>query len=242
MALSAVPSVTIIEKVRNDRCCLWLRRGEKEYTIMDKKSNLLYSAKEELDACCRQMSCLCRRDFELDVVRGKATSGNSEYTFLHHRLCCSWFNCMACCRHRMTITRANKGVEKIGYVEQQCRICCTCWPKFSVYDEKGEYIYEVGKDADCWAYCCGSKTKCCCCSCVIPAGVTIRGQAGRDHSEILKAAESRALVSNEDTFNLTFPKGSSEDERILLVAATMLVDYAMYDDEPTNAPKAESMK
>jgi len=195
------------------------------------------TAKEELDVCCRKCGCLCRRDFDLDLNDG---SGNKVYQFYHPMICCSWLSCCGCCRHRLQVKRAG---NTVGWVERDCRICCTCYPRFSVTDSKGQNIYSISKDVDCCTQCCGNCCNCCCCASnsPTPLGYTIEGKNGRPSKGIVQK-EQTALhaAGTDDVFGVKFPDGSSEEDRLLLVAAAIIIDYALYD-EPV-APEAQKMK
>jgi hypothetical protein len=54
--------------------------------------------------------------------------------------------------------------------------------------------------------------------------LTIKGKGGGAVEHM--ASKGRA----EDTYRLVFPKDASESERLLLIGATFLVDYTLYDD------------
>jgi hypothetical protein len=81
----------------------------------------------------------------------------------------------------------------------------------------------VKKDMDCCAQMCGG-CSCCCFKAVIPTGLSIKGKGGG----AVEHMASKGRV--EDTYRLVFPKDASEQDRLLLIGATFLVDYTLYDD------------
>lgn len=218
MSLVQEPQVMIVENsLRTDKCC---NMGEKEYKIYNINQQLLMTGREELDCCCRACSCICRRDFDINMV---SSSGQSLYTLKHSRMCCSAFGCCGCCRHRLFMEQ--NGIP-IGSTEQDCYTCCTCLPSFSVKDKESNTIYKVQKNVDLCTACCNS-CSCCCFSCVVPTGFAITGTGG--NGAIEKPDDQRSAVSKEDFYTLTFPPQTGQEGRALLIATGMLVDYAMYD-------------
>jgi uncharacterized protein YxjI len=215
----AVNVVEVHNRVK--MCC---PEGEKEYRVCDLQGNRILTAKEDLDCCCRQCRCFFRRDFEIEIEDAK---GEKLFNMTHAMLCCSYFTCCcSCCRHRIDVVE--KGGKEVGKIQSDCTTCCTCFPSFTVYDAKGEEAYEVKKDLDCCASMCGDCT-CCCCKAVIPTGLTISGKGGGQIEHM--TSKGRA----EDTYKLVFPKEASEQDRLLLVGATFLVDYTLYDQPEVQA-------
>jgi len=208
--LAGQQQVFVVEEVNTDRTCC--QRGEKQYRIRDGAgAHDLFTAKEQLDLCCRQCFCVCRRDFDL-FADDKA---GDPVVMHHHTMCCSWFHCLPCCRHRMHVSRKDK---PIGYVRSDCHWCCTCFPTFTVFDEKEKEIYTIGKDVDCCARMCGG-CGCCCCHCAVPQEYSIKGH-GEGKIEDVPMGQSRT-----NQFIVKFPVNATEDHRMLLVAGTFLVDY-----------------
>jgi len=226
MALSKHKQILVMEQYgRMHRCCP-CETGEKDYQILSGDRKLIFKAREELDSCCRRVGCCCRRDFDIEL---DAPGGGDTYRFYHGRMCCSIFSCCSCCRHRMTVYRKSDG-KKIGSLENECRFCCTCYPKFAISDEKGDEIMQLTKDVNCLAACCGQSFKCCGCQCAVPTGYTIK--ADGEDGLVTKMEDLRAGLGSEDTYAVTFPPKATEDHRVLLIAATILVDYTLYDDPP----------
>jgi len=240
MPLTKDNKVIIVEQyaAQDDGCCCCrCDCGEKEYQVVTHESRqVLYRAQEHLDRCCRRCGCLCRRDFDLNMVDGE---GKAIAVLHHGTMCCTWLHCLSCCRHRLDIKDASK--KKLGRVENDCRICCSCYPRFSVYDEKDHELFKVVKDVQC---CCGSccPAKCCCCDCSVPTGYTVHGTGAAKGEEgkveRLEDTRARAGGGKEDTFILYFPPQAVQSQRLLLVATSILLDYTIYDEKPV----AQKMK
>jgi len=219
LGLHQIPSVMIVEiHNRTETCC---PQGEKEYRIQREDGQRLLTAKEELDCCCRECRCCFRRDFDIDIQQGE--SGAKVFKLTHHLLCCSYLTCCcSCCRHRLTARTADG--KEVGSVKSDCETCCSCFPAFSVYDHKGVNSYTVKKNIGCFARMCGG-CSCCCCVAAIPNGLSISGKGEGKLEHITSQGRK------EDVYRLHFPSGASEVERLLLIGATLLVDYTLYDHQ-----------
>eukprot|EP00808_Paulinella_micropora_P010466 g5030.t1 len=234
MSLTSAPSVDVIEQHDTVKaCCAFCNKGEKVYEIRSGGKDLFYGI-EHLDNCCRKCGCLWRRDYEINMHEG-TKSGKKAFRMRHELMCCSWFTCLcACCRHRMTVY--DEDGKKIGRVSNDCSTCCDCFPSFTVYSAEGQSLYVVEKDIGCCARMCGA-CSCCCCRCEIPVNFDIHGKNGNaDGSIKVHARQGR----NEDTYSLQFPTSASERDRKLLLCATMLVDYTMFDTN--KKPDQQGMK
>jgi len=145
---------------------------------------------------------------------------------IHGFMCCSYFTCCCpLCRHRIEI-KSTKQDKEVGKIRGDCHTCCSCFPSFSVYDEKIAPLYTIKKDVDCCASMFGG-CACCCCAANIPAALSIHGVGRKEEGKVEHMARRGR---DEDTFKITFPREATDAHRLLLVGATFLVDYALYDD------------
>jgi len=133
----------------------------------------------------------------------------------------------------MRVYRKSDG-KLAGRMQNDCTLCCTCYPQFTVYNEKEEALFRVSKDVGCFAAMCGQTFQCCGCSCQVPTGYTIHSLApvGGAGGMLRKQADARSKVSHEDTYNLIFPPAANEEQRVLLVATAILLDYTLHDEPP----------
>lgn len=219
--------VHVVEQRQKGRCCV---PPFKTYTVVSPGTKTsIYSAHEELDTCCRKCGCLWQRDFDLRVESGE---GTPAYYFYHHRICCEWMHCLHCCNHRMQIyeadpsNRKQKG-KKVGSVESDFLCGCSCIPNFTMRDADGKISYQVRRDMQCEACPCLA----CCYGGERSKGYIISSGNGTPGG-IYHLNEQRAKAMIEDSYQVTFPEIASEVDRVLMVAATILVDYDLYDDPP----------
>jgi len=206
------------------------RSGEREFDVFytdDRAPTKIYSAKERLDCCCRSCSCLCTRDFDISVQN---TEGVEVYNIHKQRICCSWFSCIPCCRHRMEVYRTSDKT-RVGAAQSDGG-CCARFPSFTTMDDRGGEGFKVTKDVNCcvrWCWC----FPCCC---EVPPGYVIRG---RGQGAVNKIAD---LKAGQDTYKVVMPDGASDNDRILLLATSFLVDYALYEGPEKNADEMKEVK
>jgi len=214
--------------------CMCIEKGEKQYKITDQNGHPLFTAVEDKDLCCQRCGCLCSRDFNLHVKK-ESEDAESFYNYYVPRTYCKKFGCMSCCR--IGIEVKEKGGTPIGSVGSDFQ-CCSCWPKFSVRDPQSSVRYTVQQDTHFCAniLCCGAHSRHCCgIDCYIPASLSVNPQGSGKSTTLTHQAGSRG--ADADAYQLVFPEGASVNDKLLLVAATICVDYKMY-----TAPSQEHMK
>lgn len=143
----------------------------------------------------------------------------------------------------MTVTRT-RDRKIIGTTQNNCKCCCTCYPEFDIKDDKGERMFMLSKDVNCCASMCGGGHKCCGCKCEVPVGFTIKTMAGPrkgSTGEFHRMDDERSRMSSLDSYSLAFPPDAHEEQRVMLLAAALLVDYTHYDGKtPAAAPPTSS--
>jgi hypothetical protein len=233
--LSSVNGVQIIEQDKvKDVYCLCMHRGEKQYTILDMEGRKLFVAQEHRDRCCPHCGCLLQRDFNL--YGREAKSDKKIVKFRQHRQFCTCFAFMSCCRLKNTVTNLVKG-KKIGSVGSACQ-CVSCYPKFYVWDKDGKKKFTVQQESHFWAsfLCCGAeRRRCCGIQCYVPSSLSVRDTKG--NKESLEHLDGGRSI-DADAYELKFTKGCSVDDKMLLIAAVINVDYKMYSGQ---APGGEKM-
>eukprot|EP00457_Paulinella_chromatophora_P010508 gb/GEZN01010612.1/.p1 GENE.gb/GEZN01010612.1/~~gb/GEZN01010612.1/.p1 ORF type:complete len:274 (-),score=29.18 gb/GEZN01010612.1/:317-1138(-) len=227
--------VQVVETRHRGKCCV---PPFKEYTVVSPGTKTaIFKAQEDLDLCCRSGGCLWKRDFDLRVNDG---TGKAVYYFYHPRVWCEWCHCCECCNHRMTIYQArpddrNERGDILGYVESDFKCGCSCVPNFTIRNAERKPTYHVRKDRDCDACeCC----ECLCCCCAMGGKGYVISDGKGVPGGIYHLDEENSSKLAEDAFRLTFPEQSKEHDRVMMLAATILVDYDLYDEPP---PKGQVM-
>ena len=115
--------------------------------------------------------------------------------------------------------------ELLGFVESDFLCGCSFIPNFTIRNAKREVVYSVRRDRQC--------SMCpCCASC---AGDNQQGYVISDRKNggtpggIKHLEEDKSKHLLEDSFRIQFPENSAEDDRLLMLAAGILVDYDLYD-------------
>jgi hypothetical protein len=233
--LGSVGSVSVVEqdKVRA-YVCMCIEKGEKQFNVMDEKGTRLFTAVEDKDICCQRCGCCCTRDFDI-WLRKESEDGDNVYAYHVNRTCCTWFTCLQCCRRHMDVS--DKAKAKIGSVGADYQVC-SCWPSFTVKDQQDSDRFRVSQDTHFCAQClcCGARSRQCCgIDCYIPASLTVKPLPSGKGTELEHMAGGRG--NDADAYSLVFPEGASVNDKVLLVACTICVDYKMY-----TAPSQEKMK
>lgn len=242
LGLDRVSQVQVIEqdKVRA-LTCMCINKGEKQYNVMDEEGEKMFYVVEDKDNCCQHFGCWFDRDFNL-FVRLESESHDNIAKMHVHRNCCTWFSCFECCRHRMTVEQIDS--TYIGHVQNNCQLCCSCYPKFTVTDaqKKPKYIVQQESHACAYFLCCGAEQRYCCgIKCYIPSTLGITSKNGAPHTMIEHLDGGRSV--DADAYRVEFPEGATTEDKLLLIASTICVDYKMYrstaDDD--DRPKHQQM-
>jgi len=215
--------------------CMCIEKGEKQFKVADQKGEQLFVAVEDKDLCCQRCGCCCTRDYDVFL---KKKSEDEEHFYNYHvkRTCCTRLACLSCCRLGMNV-EDTKAKSNLGTVASDCQ-CCSCWPKFTVNNESGAPRFIVQQDSHFCAncLCCGARSRQCCgIDCYIPASLSITPHPSGKSTEIVHQAGGRG--ADDDAYQVTFPEGASVNDKLLLVAATLCIDYKMY-----TSPAQEKME
>lgn len=232
--LGQLDSVQVIEQDKvKDVYCLCMHRGEKQYSVLDMEGHKLFVAQEHRDRCCPHFGCCMQRDFNLYAREHK--NNEKILQFHQHRQWCTCLACMQCCRLRNTVTdlKTNKELGTVGNAFQ----IINCFPKFYIWDKEGKKKFTVQQESHFWAsaLCCGAdRRRCCGIQCYVPSSLSVRDMKGnREAIEHLDGGRS----VDADAYEIKFTDGSTVNDKVLLIAATINVDYKMY----SGGPKGEKM-
>jgi hypothetical protein len=48
--------------------------------------------------------------------------------------------------------------------------------------------------------------------------------------KVIKIAKCSSCITNADTFNVFYPKDASPEEKMLIISATLMIDYCFFED------------
>eukprot|EP00808_Paulinella_micropora_P005732 g34217.t1 len=199
-------------------CCTCVPRYNEYDVISPMTRTAILMIKEERPICGGGLCCLCHCGFRLRVDN---STGQAQYHIYRRCTYCNWCFLCAYCNNRLDVRRTDKG-QRVGSVATANRCCCCGYPNFIVRAHN-KVAYEIRRDVkhpdcSCCYVCCGDVGK----------GYLISDQGGTGGN----------IAITPEGFVVNFPEKADEDTRLLIVAATVLVDYEQYD----KPPKPQKMK
>eukprot|EP01017_Pseudomicrothorax_dubius_P021817 TRINITY_DN2346_c0_g1_i1.p1 TRINITY_DN2346_c0_g1~~TRINITY_DN2346_c0_g1_i1.p1 ORF type:complete len:308 (-),score=23.27 TRINITY_DN2346_c0_g1_i1:188-1111(-) len=189
----------------------------------NKAGNAIFKAKEKSEPCDRY--CFgAGRAFEMTI---KLVAGDQEILdFLHLQrptVCCR------CDKGEMTVTLLEGGSQVLGFITGPCT-CCQLLIR--VFDSHRNLRYSLKGDAcQCSIVCAG----CPCEKCRVTY-FTLNDAAGNVISTMQRRSKFfRAMISDADDFSLIFPSGITVEDKCLLIASLIMMDYAYFEQKPSNS-------
>jgi hypothetical protein len=142
------------------------------------------------------------------------------------------FKCTCCCLARPEMTAKNM-TGSLGKVYEPCT-CCD--PMFHVMDTKDKVKWKVTADYCQCGICC--RNGCGKCSEVLfPIHSGDKTDLSKESSEgyIKKLFTGiQELVSDADSFELGFPNNATPEEKMMLIATVLMIDFRFYEDNGNN--------
>lgn len=198
---------------------------------------LLFKCKEESE-CYTRMYCKGEsRPFKMKVKH--IANPNIDDDFMNtFAVFDRPFQCTCCCLARPELTGRFKDDSGaiIGKITEPCTLCD---PHLDICDSKGILKYKVHGDCCQCGFCCRSDA-CGKCSEVIfpifPAHVedySINNKIGA----IRKVCSGviTELISDADNFEITFPVDATPEDKLMLIGATLMIDYRYYEENPSKS-------
>jgi len=200
----------------------------------EKKGNLLFKCKEKSSCCARMcLSGECRpfvvtvstvdKDFEeLD---------NEPFIKIERPCKCT---CYCFNRPEITVTHVSGGKDEyIGKVVDPFQLCNLV---LNVYSKDHGHKYTV--DGSCCQL--GIWCKCPCEPCQ-EINFDIKGADGTRLSELKKKSAGclKAAMSDADNFSLVFPADATKEDKAVLLAATLFLDFRHFEENPQQQKKGQ---
>ena len=138
------------------------------------------------------------------------------------------FKCTCCCLARPEMTGRNTSTN-FGKVYEPCT-CCD--PMFHVMDSKDLIKWKVTADCcQCGIICRESCGKCSEVIFPIYSGDKTVFEPGKGEGYIKKLFSGmKELISDADSFELSFPVNATPEEKLMLIATVLMIDYRYYED------------
>ena len=191
-------------------------------------AKLLFKCKENSGCCMRTFCTANNRSFNMSVKHITTSADldeNFSKTFVD---ILKPFKCTCFClaRPEMVVTFGEGDKQCLGIIREPFS-CCD--PVFAIYDEKGELKYNI--HADCCQ--CGLIFNNTCCGKLSEVLFNIFELSNPVGSIVKKRATSNELFSTADSYQINFPSEATPTDKMLLIAAGLMIDYQYFEDLPS---------
>lgn len=199
-------------------------------------SIFLFQCKEDSDYCTRYYCKGDSRPFKMLV--NHVNSSNPNQKFGEGNLYCVFdrpFKCTCLCFQRPKVTcYLNHNNIKVGEITEPCT-CCS--PHFNINSfDKIDKTFQIHSSCcQCGLIC--KDNICGACSDVkfpIYRGNTSSYNDSNQIGLINKVSRDIAteIISDADTFEISFPSDSSPEDKLLIIGTTLLIDYRYFEMNP----------
>ena len=184
----------------------------------------LFKCRENSDFCMRMFCPSEIREFNMEISQVLYNGQNQLFANAFKPLKCS---CFCCNRPEIIVNVGDRNVGKIVHLFT----CCD--PEFDVYDASGMVKYFVNAD---------------CCQCGIMCSKNICGKFSNAVFNIyapgsnniigtinkMPAQSFAEFATDADSYEISFPQGISPDDKMLIIALGLMIDYQYFETDGNN--------
>ena len=190
----------------------------------------LFKCQERSDFCSRYCLPSHIREFNMEIYHAvnAGLAGNLASKFANMFKPCK---CSCCCLNRPEID-VHLGTDN-KYVGKIKHLFTCCDPEFNVYNAQGVLKYYVRAD---------------CCQCGLLCANNFFGKLSTANFEIYAPGTSNQIASiskmpaqsfgemttDADSYKVTFPAGSTAEEKLLLIALGLMIDYQYFETDDSD--------
>lgn len=184
----------------------------------------IFRAEEHSTACARCCCSASDRPFQMNVKHiASAVEFQSNltknYLIINKPCVC---NCMCCCKPYMDVRHVDSG-KFFGRIREPC-YCCN--KTVQLYNHQGDLRYEIIADCCQAGLCCGPA---CQKLSDIEFGIFSGGtKVGRICKMPTKYVSE--FFSKADSYAIDFPQNATPEEKMLLITAGLMIDYAFFEN------------
>lgn len=195
--------------------------AKNRYRVMGAAAGPMYIT--EQSDCMERICCGPQRSAVLTLHLG-TTKEDPVVMTMHKKFHCLG-NC-PCLRPHMDVTGADG--SHLGHIHDPCRICCIA--DNQAFDSSGAHVFSAS-GCECQPGMCGPPLACC-----FPAHFPVTNQrTGSTDGELRKRKMDLAeCCLNLNTFEIDFPTGTDANDKALLVAQMMLMDFQYFEMKDGN--------
>ena len=197
-------------------CCETKNRYD-VYARINEQNVFLFKCKEQSGWCMRNCCPGNCREFNL-----KLTLPNQQKFAILERP----YKCTCCCCNRPTMTCKFTDGNQFGRIREPFRACS---PLFETYDESDQSKYYLEIPCCQCGFCCRMGT---CGKCSEVYGNIYEDPSLTTPVGVIKKKEKCAqeMISDANTFFITFPVNATRNDKLNLIATVLMVDYRYYED------------
>ena len=189
----------------------------------------LFKAKENSSWCCRNCCDGASREFDLDMKRVEYTSLGQEKKVNFAKFSRP-FKCTCCCCNRpeMTGKLLDSPTPNLGKVAEPCTVCD---PLIQIFNKSNVQAYTITCDCCQCGYCCRNSLlgRCSEVNFEIFSGASTDGKPTGKIFKKVKGVQS--AVGDADFYTITFPPEANPEDKVMLIGATIMIDYLYYEDK-----------
>jgi hypothetical protein len=127
---------------------------------------------------------------------------------------------------------ARIGEQVIGKVFEPCTLCD---PLFHVLDTNDKVKWKIHADyCQCGVCCRSSYGRCSEVIFPIYSGEKIEFDKSKSDGSVKKVFKGRELISDASTFHIDFPSNATAEDKFMLIATVLMIDYQYYEEAPPN--------
>ena len=188
----------------------------------------LFKCMERSDFCMRSCCPSDIREFNMEIYH-VINLGQQATKLFANALKPLMCPCLCCCRPEMTLLLGAQK-EVVGKIVNTFTICD---PEFDVFDKTGNLKFRVHAD---------------CCQCGLMCANNICGKFSSANFEIydgtlstkvgqiskMPAQSYTEMVTDADSYQITFPAQASSYDKLLLIALGLMVDYQYFETDSSS--------
>jgi hypothetical protein len=185
----------------------------------------LFKCKEDSTCCQRQFCTSSQREFKMLIKHIQNQSMFSQGFENIFSIANKPYNCSCCCLCRPYMECNYSDGTNIGLVEHPFTFCN---PKFYILDNNNTLKYTINCDCCQCGYLCANNF----CGKLSNCLFEISDSNGVNGNIQKLPAKGLQIISDADSYDIRFPTTASPSEKLLIIFATLLIDYMFFEYSP----------
>ena len=198
---------------------------------------MLFKCKEQSECCQRNCCPAGAREFLMAIKHVEPNKETDDNFTKANISAYKPFKCTCCCLERPEMNVIVNG-NLVGTVEQPF-YCCD--PIFTIKDKFGKLKYFIWADCCQCGYCCGNNI------CGKLSETWFNIYYDQRKSEVVgkivkKVAKLSEMITNADSYLITFPPYATPADKLLLITAALMIDYQYFENSPERAHESHTYR